>query len=582
MWKTLSVYIKLNFKYTLKRKIEVLDKKIFSKLRIDTKKYFVLTLAILYLIECALLMSISGLITNQLKKAFSIESVVYYYYAFLFLYASFLPIISRTFKLITPFDKDLLFKSPLHNNKIYIMLWLNDFIKNSPSFLSYIAIGIGISFYLNNKLSFYTITICLILISTIISYISQHIYISLKVKMIQQGYGYKAFISSIFIGIFTLFVTILIAKLFINLSVPSFKLLINKIKLNHSFTWENFLSILNNTMLSIGEFIRTIIDSWTPSAIATRILFNNLQKTDIKLILLLVLTIIIMLPITHKKSGFWYRTEFNKIVTKVNGWIPHYGVFLQKITKDYLVKVQLKKLFRDNEQLSKHYTFFFIDFSIWMFGGLAFTLSNYSSSELFQLFGSCFIIHAITRDAFSSGNTLFPGHLNFDSDGRSVKIFRLSGTNLYKLYKAKIKTQRLLGIHESLIGLLIVITIFKTNYYTLSIIGLIFILNLIVSPHFSLLPSYISPHYKRQHYTETGTYKEQEILSDSIFNRITNLINIAITFPFLVAYLANIKFIYFYIIYSLWIILIIIIAIIFIHLTCKKNSSLINKGDITS
>lgn len=55
-----------------------------------------------------------------------------------------------------------------------------------------------------------------------------------------------------------------------------------------------------------------------------------------------------------------------------------------------------------------------------------------SSSPIIRVFTIFVIFNSISRDAFEAGTTLFPGIVRFDGEGKSIVLYRITGTDLKK------------------------------------------------------------------------------------------------------------------------------------------------------
>lgn len=135
-----------------------------------------------------------------------------------------------------------------------------------------------------------------------------------------------------------------------------------------------------------------------------------------------------------KISGSWYRTDWKLKDKRKKDWIDVIQIIFCNLSTDIILKVQILNLFRDRIQLSHHFTYFFYHYSNYIFIGAAVGVMDTvdSSSPIIRVFTIFVIFNSISRDAFEAGTTLFPGIVRFDGEGKSIVLYRITGTDLKK------------------------------------------------------------------------------------------------------------------------------------------------------
>ncbi|HDJ1294099.1 TPA: hypothetical protein PPK63_002877, partial [Staphylococcus aureus] len=87
---------------------------------------------------------------------------------------------------------------------------------------------------------------------------------------------------------------------------------------------------------------------------------------------------------------------------------------------------------------------------------------------------------------------------------------------------------------------IILLAIFLNQDIYLYIIGFeIIIINTVIIPNLSLLPSYLSPHFNHQHYSELESFEEQIFLEDTVFDKVKNFLSSSYFLILFVGYLSQ-------------------------------------------
>ncbi|BCC49562.1 hypothetical protein BCJMU02_4871 [Bacillus cereus] len=103
-----------------------------------------------------------------------------------------------------------------------------------------------------------------------------------------------------------------------------------------------------------------------------------------------------------------------------------------------------------------------------------------SSSPIIRVFTIFVIFNSISRDAFEAGTTLFPGIVRFDGEGKSIVLYRITGTDLKQVYKQKLIFQRILGLFEFTLTFTIIMMILSVTGLELLFVLCLVLLNFYV------------------------------------------------------------------------------------------------------
>lgn len=548
-------YLKFNFLYFLQRKFEFIKN---NKL----KRAFKLLFLVQVIISTIFLFITSFAITSYAKK--HIDIIEYYYYLIFFIFIVLIPILPRAKMLISPIDKDLLYRVSIKQSGIFNLIYVSDVLKKLPSYLNFIAIGLGISLNYPNPLIFIVKIILALFYFMCISYLVQVIYTNIKVKSSKKILSFSYFFINIILGISVSTIGFVISFILLNIFIKPFLIFSSYIiKSKEKFEWANYLDSIQSQIINIHNKITMIFDIISPHTIFVRVNVLNI------LIVFLVFILLILLY-RYNLIGYWYRRE-DDYVSFSNRHIP---------LSTSLFSIQLKQLLNNKEEANLHKPFFYISYSLWFFIGSIMYFSQFSNNTLANAIIFLIILNTVTRDSFSAGIDLFTKSLRFDSDGKSIGIYRISNTSFKKIYDTKIFLIRLLGIKETLIITIFLLLFLKMDMYLYIILGQIIIINTIIIPNLSLLPSYLSPHFSHQHYSEFEYFEDQNILEDSLFDKIKNFISASYFLIFFIGYLLQREYVdimFFIIIYNF---LIFIIVIYFIKGSKNKITKNWEKRDI--
>lgn len=552
-------YLRFNLTYHIKRKFSFIKNKKINNL-------YILFFALKILLSSISIFSFFYVILSYISS--NIEKIEYYYLLFLGLYIVLVPIIQRSKLLINPIDKYLLFKTKLTNFSIFNLIYITDVIKKIPSYINVLTIGLAISIFSNHPM----ITLLKILASFLmyiyLSYVFQIIYTNVKVNSMKKIFSFSYILINIFIGsiilVISYFFTYFVVTMFFN---PFLNLIKTVVKSNNHFDWTSYLNKVQESIYNIDRNITFVLHYISPHNIF--IDFNLFLAVEMSFIIF-----INFILFKNKLIGFWYRRSSFETFQENNWWIKKVKF------NNFLNKIQLYNLLSNHEELNIHKPFIYISYSLWFFGGSLLYLSYYNNIYISNAFIIVWILNTVTRDSFTSGTDFFTKSLRFDSEGKSIALYRMANINFHYIYKAKLNICRLLGIKESLIIFILLLIFMKFDMYTIILSLEIFFVNFLIVPSLSLLPSYLSPHFNYQHYSELENFDEQQILEDSIFDKIKNGISISYFLIFFVGYIIQRNYVDIMIFSIVWNIVLLILTPLFIHFSVKKITHKWEKRDL--
>ncbi|NDQ90022.1 hypothetical protein GZ116_10175, partial [Staphylococcus aureus] len=125
------------------------------------------------------------------------------------------------------------------------------------------------------------------------------------------------------------------------------------------------------------------------------------------------------------------------------------------------------------------------------------------------------------------------------------------------------------------------VAIFLNQDIYLYIIGFkIIIINTVIIPNLSLLPSYLSPHFNHQHYSELESFEEQIFLEDTVFDKVKNFLSSSYFLILFVGYLSQRNYIDIMIFIIIFNILALILVSLFIRFSKQKITKSWRKRDL--
>ncbi|WP_071460906.1 hypothetical protein [Bacillus massilinigeriensis] len=518
---SLLAILKLKTAYFLSRKLQFFEKAVSKLFRIKKVGNGVSSIFLIWnLFQYGLYFVIVFFGYSKLKVYFSSYEILHLFFFFIFINA-----IISGFTLIkyviSPVEETLLSLSPLSNRQIYFFTWISNYTINILPNYIYIIL----TFFVINKggtLLSWGIFILYLLFANICSFILTIIGAYISINRITKGFRFSTFIINLFWGSLILAVSYWISK-----SVIYW--MINKPNLLSLGEWKGLITV------AVKYFKELLIykeQFSTPDVIFSRILTNHPFSYMSMAIWVSILVILLGWCIT--KAGFWYRTSWKHKLRTQRDWLDILEIAFSKFIRSTVEEIQIKNLFRNREQLSQNISFFFFHYTNYMFIGMALgfaALIEFNGNPMFRLIGLTFLFNSVSRDSFESGNTLFPGIFNFDADGKSVLLYRLSGVTLEKLYDAKVKLQRIFGVPEFMLMFIVFFFILDMNFVELLYVSSICILNIVCIPELKMLPSYMSPHLDFQHYTEIEEYTEREAWGDTVESKLVQFLMFIVFLP---------------------------------------------------
>lgn len=566
---SLFMILKLKILYVFSRKIQFFEKslkKIFKSKNLD--KYLVTLFVswniVQYVIFYFVMFGISLLSKNYLSQ----EEIVKIFIFFIFIFSLFSGFSIVKF-VISPTEELLLSVSPLSSFQIFNYVWLINFvIYILPSyfyiFIIYLAIGNDFSF------EGWVVLILYILTCILCSYLCTLLGSIISVNRIKKGFNFSVFLFNFFIGLLILSTSWWVSKSMLSW----FSLKPNIIKLTE---WKKLPSIF-------VEHLRTLLDLKEQFINFDVIVAKYILDQSLSIYFLITLGLIFVFGglVAKTYAGYWYRTEWRSITRNKKDWLDKIHFIFLKVKKNQLEETQINFLFNNREQLSQNISYFFFHYTNYMFIGISIavsSLTNFEDNFFLRVIGIIFIFNAISRDSFESGSTLFPGIFNFDADGKSLYMYRLSGTDFKKLYNVKIKIQRLFGLPEFIIMFTICSLIFNLSYIELIFAMVISLVNFMGIPHLKILPSFGSPHTDFQHYTEIEEFEERELWEENADSKIVYFLTLFIYFIPISLYLFGFNLLSTYILSSVILILTSMILSSIFKIIKNKFSAKISKMD---
>ncbi len=551
-------YLKFNLRYFIRRKFEIVKR---SRLNVTTKILFLIKL-----IFSSLLLFIS---TIMLADYFSdyIDFIEYYFYASMFIYIVFIPLIPRTKLLINPMDKQLLYRSSLREVDIFNLIYASDVLKKFVGYFNLLIVGMAISLYHISPFIFNLKVFCALIYFSTISYVIQIIFINIKVISTKKLFSYHYCVFNFMMGSIVSVIGFVVSFLLVNLLIKSFLVFSTYvIKSKKTFEWYSYFQDIKNEVIIINEKVMQLLDYISPHTIFMRLNFVNISFVIITIALFIALYYL-------NKIGFWYRKEDIYLSsTNINFSLP---ISIKAITT-----IQLKHWISNKEEVNLHKPFFYISYSIWFFLGCLIYFSQMAYNQLANAVIFILILNTITRDSFSAGTDFFTKSLRFDSDRKSIGLYRMSNTDFKQIYDSKLSLIRFIGFKETILAI-ILLAIFLNQDIYLYIIGFeIIIINTVIIPNLSLLPSYLSPHFNHQHYSELESFEEQIFLEDTVFDKVKNFLSSSYFLILFVGYLSQRNYIDIMIFIIIFNILALILVSLFIRFSKQKITKSWRKRDL--
>ncbi|GAB6460695.1 hypothetical protein bcgnr5378_39280 [Bacillus cereus] len=566
----LQNYLKTRLRYIILRKsdffVRILKKFIAQEI---INKYIYLFIIGVNLIKYFLYFIAMTFLLSVGSEYLSLKELVYCYFNVIVLLVLFEGA-QYSKSLIAPAEEVLLSASPLTNREIYLFNWLSHFVIFSIPNYIFVLLGVISFFVVFDEVGFLFLftTFFYFIIVILISFIVSVLLSRLSVNRVKNGYHLGTMLVSIITGSIALLISFVGIRTLLAWITTSSNLLDWKILIKELFVSLSKVINLEMNKLFLSYFFAEVSTS---------------SSYDFHWIYLVEGLMIIVFSIwCWKISGSWYRTDWKLKDKRKKDWIDIIQIIFCNLSTNIILKVQILNLFRDRIQLSHHFTYFFYHYSNYIFIGAAVGVMDTvdSSSPIIRVFTIFVIFNSISRDAFEAGTTLFPGIVRFDGEGKSIVLYRITGTDLKQVYKQKLIFQRILGLFEFTLTFTIIMMILSVTGLELLFVLCLVLLNFLCIPHLKLLPSFASPHFNKQHYSEADDFEEQEIWEDSIESKLSQFLTIAIITPMIMMILFDFKLNDIYLVGSLIILLITGILYTIIRLVIKKITKKINKMDL--
>lgn len=496
-----------------------------------------------------------------LFKAFSeyIYIIDYYYKLFCFFYIGVLSVLGSISEILFPIDKNILFKSPNSCFNIFNKVFISTFLKKSQFFSLIVVVCLSISLNLPHSTYNFLNYLLVILFSIYLSYVLVIVISKLKIKGMKGLINFNYLLFNIISGLSLLFFSYIFITFCISIFVkPLFMILTSNLNHKVNFSWGQLFSKEKHDFIYFHKEISNMIFNYLPHM--------GLDQLSIFIFWTLLIFIIHITMVVTKNVGFWYRGNFiifESIKAKN---------FISKYMKENLIKIQVLNFLGNVEQLTLHKSYIYISYSLWIYTGVLLACNNHLDKTL-SSFVTVIIVYMMTRDANTLGVDFFSNSLRFDSERKSIALYRMANIKFEKLYYAKINIIRILALKECVLILLLIQFIFKLDILPIIFCIIIAILNFFIVPHLSLFSSFISPHFQSQHFNELEDLGEDEFLEDKIFNKFNSILTSIYIYSFLLGYFFNISN---YLIFLFNIIITCIVFIIFTFLI-KKTIDKVSK-----
>lgn len=291
-------------------------------------------------------------------------------------------------------------------------------------------------------------------------------------------------------------------------------------------------SLTNRWLLSFPEYVSGALSPPGPGSLYALLTHANSpfgaltrgalgSTAGLLTALLWVAALTAIAAILWLRSGRWYRTEWR------SGWQYwrkgdtfdlaerlYLGLNRLVFRRDPLLEVQVRNLCRRREWVSANAFDLLGGASNWISVGLAFGSApalreSPTAAAIFALVIGTWEATENSRGPFVD----FKESLVVDAEGRRAAIYRSAGVSLFDLYRAKLRTGRLMATPPLLVILVLVAVLGGLSPATWALLASAGLAGWVVGAHVELLPSLMSPHFKWDHPDELGDHYEQEWLS---------------------------------------------------------------------
>lgn len=541
-----KTYLLIYIRYYIARKIAATYKfvRVFSKSNWIGKFIFpiMISIQLFFLIIALLLFNYAF---GYVYVRYS-EELVFTAWTFLIFLVGVSSGFSLTRRVISPLDRELLLVTPLSVRSAFHLNWISGFILDF--FWTYFYLmAFFVYLFFTYEMTVYFVVYALLNLgaSIILAYIVSIAKCLVLVKRIEYGFKWLAFLFSFLIGLFILFISIIFFHgLFFWLSnEPNIFILGSYIKLI-----SDTLSVFFNYMSFLYQFPNLI------SYLVSMLVFSNNEGLVGVIISFSTLSLIAFL--CYQFAGCWYAISWTTPKNKYEDWIYYIEKRLASVLRNTFTKVQVHHWLRDRLIISQNYTYFFGHFFLYVYLAIAISLAQpeINLSPLVKLIILFLLFNSMSRDAFDTVS-LFPSLFRFDGDGRVIELYRITNTNLYQLYKSKIAIQRVIGSFECIIMTTLLLLIIPLAWYEVIFVLSIVLMNAICVPHLMTLPSFATPHFNRQHFSEAEDYLENDIVQSQVNDRLVQFLLLISIIPIIFLVVIDLPFLQIYLTSSLFILI---------------------------
>ncbi len=292
-------------------------------------------------------------------------------------------------------------------------------------------------------------------------------------------------------------------------------------------------SLTNRWLLSLPEYVSDALSPLGPSSLYALLThafspFGALTRgalgstAGLLTATLWVATLTAIAATLWIRSGGWYRTEWR------GGWqhwrkgdlfdlAERFYVGLNRLflRRDPLLEVQVRNLCRRREWVATNAFDLLGGASNWISVGLAFGAApalreSPTAAAIFALVIGTWEATENSRGPFVD----FKESLVVDAEGHRAGLYRAAGVSIFDLYRAKLRTGRLIATPPLLVVLVLVAVLGGLSPAMCALLASAGLAGWVVGAYVELLPSLMSPHFRWDHPDELGDYYEQEWLSE--------------------------------------------------------------------
>lgn len=214
-------------------------------------------------------------------------------------------------------------------------------------------------------------------------------------------------------------------------------------------------------------------------------------------------------------GGTWYRTGWSEGRNEGDlfGFAEAVYLGLARVffSGDGLVGVQLRNLCRQRQRDASGPMSLFGGPLVWGWAGLAsgvapFLRDRVEVATIFVFVAGAWISLEHLRVAFAK----YQGSLALEAEGRQVALYRAAGRGMFDLYRAKLRSSRLVGGLPLFAALSLVALLAELPLSLCVLLAAVGGTWFVAWPYVELLPGLLSPHFEWEHPDELGSGFDQE------------------------------------------------------------------------